>query len=127
MAWPLHVTELNTIVTFLSLFMVIFMLTSVFITEKIFIGPAPVAFIVGVAFGPRAASLIDPLGWHNANTIILVFSRIVLAVQSFGNAIELPKAYVERHWRSLAYIIGPVMVGGWLITTCCIKIMVPAF
>lgn len=127
MAWPLHVTELNGILTFLSLFMVIFMLTSMFITEKIFIGAAPVAFIVGAAFGPRSASLIDPLHWHNANTIILEFSRIVLAVQSFGNAIEMPSFYLERHWRSLAYIIGPVMVGGWLITTCCVKIMVPAF
>ncbi|KAK5052099.1 hypothetical protein LTR84_002903 [Exophiala bonariae] len=125
MASPLHVTELNVITLFLSLFMVIFMLTSLFITQKVYLGPAPVAFIVGIVFGPRGVSLINPLSWDNVNIIILEISRIVLAVQSFGNAIELPKTYLERHWQSVAYIIGPVMIGGWLITTCFVKLMVP--
>lgn len=29
--------------------------------------------------------------------------------------IELPKGYVPRHWRSIAWLLGPVMAGGWLI------------
>lgn len=127
MGWLLNPSEFNIVTTFLSLFMVLFMLVSCFIQDKILMGQAPVAFIVGIIFGPRSASLIDPLVWSKPNTVTLEFSRLVLAVQCFGNAIELPNSYLERHTRSLAYIIGPVMLGGWLITTCCVKFMVPEF
>jgi NhaP-type Na+/H+ or K+/H+ antiporter len=125
MTWPIHVTKLNAITTFLSLFMVVFMLLSSFFTRTLFLGPAPVALIIGTVFGPRSAKVINPLSWAKSNTITLEFSRIVLALQSFGNAVELPKYYVKKHWKSLAYTIGPVMLCGWLITTCCLRIMVP--
>lgn len=98
-----------------------------FITGKLYMGPAPIALAIGAILGPRAASVLDPQSWAQTTTVTLEFSRIVIALQTFGNAIELPRAYVQRHWKSLAYIIGPVMLGGWLITTCCIKIMVPSF
>lgn len=90
-------------------------------------GQAPIAFSIGIIFGPKSASLIDPLTWTKPNTVTLEFSRLALALQCFGNAVELPDRYLERHKKSLAYIIGPVMLGGWLITTCCVKFMVPDF
>lgn len=127
MAWPVYVTELNTIEIFLGLFMILFMLTSGFITNKLALGAAPVAFLIGIIFGPKAASLMNPLGWHDFNTVLLEFSRLVLAIQSFGNAIELPKRYLERHWKSIAYILGPILAISWLITTCLVKLMVPSF
>ena len=94
-----------------------FMLCSLFIKEKLYIGEATVATICGVIFGPHAANLINPLSWGNTDQITLEFSRIVLVVQCFAVGVELPKAYMEKHWRSVVFLLVPVMTFGWLITS----------
>lgn len=81
----------------------------------------------GIVISPRCASVFNPMSWSRVNTVTFEFSRLVLAIQCFGNAVELEKAYVQRYWRSLAWILGPVMLVGWLITTCCVRLMVPSF
>ena len=93
------------------------MLCSLFVKEKLYIGEATVATICGVIFGPHAANLIDPLTWGNTDQITLEFSRIVLVVQCFAVGVELPKSYMERHWRSVVFLLLPVMTFGWLITS----------
>jgi NhaP-type Na+/H+ or K+/H+ antiporter len=38
-------------------------------------------------------------------------------VQCFAVGVELPKAYMERHWKSVTLLLIPVMTFGWLITS----------
>ena len=123
----INTATLNVVTILLGLFMVLFMLLSRFIQDRICLGQVPVAFLVGIIFGPESAGLIDPLGWGNARAVTREFTRIILGVQCFGNAIELPKRYVTSYWKSLAWIVGPVMLCGWFVTTCCVKLMVPSF
>jgi NhaP-type Na+/H+ or K+/H+ antiporter len=123
----INTSTLNAVTILLGLFMVLFMLLSRFIQERIRLGQVPVAILVGIIFGPESAGLIDPLGWGNARAVTREFTRVILAVQCFGNAIELPRRYVNSHWKSLAWIVGPVMLCGWFVTTCCVKLMVPSF
>lgn len=92
------------------------MLCSLFVKEKLYIGEATVATICGVIFGPHAANLFNPLSWGNVDQITLECSRVVLVVQCFAVGVELPKAYMERHWRSVVFLLVPVMTFGWLIT-----------
>lgn len=127
MSWPVHTTTLNTLLASLSLLMIIFMLLSSLITGTLYIGPAPLALAIGAILGPDASSVIDPKAWSHAKSVTLELSRVVIALQTFGNAIELPPRYMSRHWKSVAYMIGPIMLGGWCVTMCCVKIMVPAF
>ena len=94
-----------------------FMLCSLFIKEKLYIGEATVATICGIIFGPNAANLINPLEWGNVDQVTLEFSRIVLVVQCFAVGVELPKSYMERHWKSVVYLLLPVMIWGWLLTS----------
>ncbi|KAI6006470.1 Sodium/hydrogen exchanger family-domain-containing protein [Pisolithus marmoratus] len=68
---------------------------SLFIREK----RACWAFLFGVIIGPYGANLIDP----PSNTITLEFTRV------------LPKAYMARHWKSLFFLLVPVMTWGWLL------------
>lgn len=103
----------------------LFMLCSLLVKEKLYIGEATVATICGVIFGPHAANLIDPKSWGNLDKITLEFSRIVLVVQCFAVGVELPKAYMERHWRSVSFLLLPVMAYGWLATSLFIWWMVP--
>jgi NhaP-type Na+/H+ or K+/H+ antiporter len=95
----------------------LFMLCSLFVKERLYIGEATVATICGVIFGPYAANLFNPLSWGNVDQITLECSRVVLVVQCFAVGVELPKAYMERHWRSVVLLLVPVMTFGWLITS----------
>jgi sodium/hydrogen antiporter len=125
MAWEhLSITRAHLVYIILGGFTSIFMLVSLFIKEKLYIGEATVATICGVIFGPHAANLINPLTWGNTDLITLEFSRIVLVVQCFAVGVELPKAYMERHWKSVVFLLVPVMTFGWLITSLFIWWMV---
>ncbi len=118
MAWEqLSINKPHLVYIILGGFTSIFMLCSLFIKEKLYIGEATVATICGVVFGPHAANLVDPQTWGNADQITLEFSRIVLVVQCFAVGVELPKAYMERHWKSVVFLLVPVMTFGWLITS----------
>ena len=118
MAWELlAINRPHLVYIILGGFTSIFMLCSLFIKEKLYIGEATVATICGIIFGPSAANLINPLVWGNTDQITLEFSRIVLVVQCFAVGVELPKYYMERHWRSMVMLLVPVMTWGWLITS----------
>ncbi|KAK6531254.1 hypothetical protein TWF281_008075 [Arthrobotrys megalospora] len=95
----------------------LFMLVSLFVKEKLYIGEATVATICGVIFGPYAANLFNPNSWGNVDQITLECSRIVLVVQCFAVGVELPKAYMTRHWKSVVYLLIPVMTFGWLVVS----------
>lgn len=118
MAWEhLSIDKPHLVYIILGGFTSLFMLCSSVIKERFYIGEATVATLCGIIFGPYAANLIDPSTWGNTDRITLEFSRIVLVVQCFAVGVELPKAYMERHWRSVVFLLVPVMTFGWLITS----------
>lgn len=118
MAWEhLSITKPHLVYIILGGFTSLFMLCSSVIKERLYIGEATVATICGIIFGPHAANLIDPGTWGNVDLITLEFSRIVLVVQCFAVGVELPKAYMEKHWKSVTLLLIPVMTFGWLITS----------
>ncbi|OJD18258.1 sodium/hydrogen antiporter [Emergomyces pasteurianus Ep9510] len=126
MAWDhLAIDKPHVAYMILGGFTSLFMLCSLFVKEKLYIGEATVATLCGVIFGPHAAGLFDPISWGNVDKITLECSRIVLVVQCFAVGVELPKSYMERHWRSVVLLLLPVMTWGWLITSLFIWWMVP--
>jgi Na(+)/H(+) antiporter len=126
MAWDhLAVNRPHLVYIILGGFTSLFMLCSSFIKERMYIGEATVATLCGVIFGPHAANLIDPGTWGNTDQITLEFSRIVLVVQCFAVGVELPKYYMEKHWRSVIFLLIPVMTFGWLVTSLFIWWMIP--
>ncbi|KAJ5256904.1 Na(+)/H(+) antiporter [Penicillium angulare] len=126
MAWDhLDIDKPHLAYMILGGFTGLFMLCSLFVKEKLYIGEATVATLCGIIFGPHAANLFDPSSWGNVDKITLECSRIVLVVQCFAVGVELPKAYMERHWRSVVFLLIPVMTWGWLITSLFVWWMVP--
>lgn len=125
MAWDqLSVNKPHLAYLIIGGFTSLFMLCSLFVKEKLYIGEATVATLCGVIFGPHAANLINPLSWGNTDQITLECSRVVLVVQCFAVGVELPKAYMERHWRSVVFLLVPVMTFGWLVTSLVIWWMI---
>ncbi|KIH87197.1 monovalent cation:H+ antiporter, CPA1 family [Sporothrix brasiliensis 5110] len=126
MAWAhLSVTKPHLVYIILGGFTSLFMLCSSIIKERIYIGEATVATLCGLIFGPHAADLIDPASWGNVDIVTIEFSRIVLVVQCFAVGVELPKFYMERHWKSVIFLLVPVMTFGWLVTSLFVWWMVP--
>ena len=118
MAWDhLSLTQPHLVYIILGGFTTVFMLCSSIIKERMYIGEATVATLCGIIFGPHAANVIDPSRWGNEDIVTIEFSRIVLVVQCFAIGVELPKFYMERHWRSVFFLLVPVMTFGWLITS----------
>jgi NhaP-type Na+/H+ or K+/H+ antiporter len=118
MAWEhLSINKPHLVYIVLGGFTTLFMLTSSVIKERLYIGEATVATLCGIIFGPHAANLINPGSWGNTDQITLEFARIVLVVQCFAVGVELPKSYMEKHWKSVVLLLVPVMTFGWLITS----------
>ncbi|KAK8013143.1 sodium/hydrogen antiporter nha1 [Apiospora marii] len=126
MTWDhLSVTKSHLVYIILGGFTSLFMLCSTIIKERMYIGEATVATLCGLIFGPHAANLINPETWGNTDEVTLEFSRIVLVVQCFAVGVELPKFYMEKHWRSVVLLLLPVMTFGWLITSLFIWWLIP--
>ncbi|KAF8322645.1 hypothetical protein DL93DRAFT_2050485, partial [Clavulina sp. PMI_390] len=107
-----------------------FGLLSLFLKERLYIGEAVWATVFGIIIGPHCAGIFNPRAWgsgsiETSNEITIQVTRIVLAVGVFAIGVELPKAYVGRHWKSLAFLLGPIMVLGWFISSGLIYALVP--
>lgn len=68
--------------------------------------------ISSTILGPYGAGVFDPRSWgdHKTETAItLELTRVVLAIGVFAIGVELPKAYMRQHWKSLTFLLAPVM------------------
>ena len=71
----------------------------------------------GVLIGPHVANAFDPRSWvSDSNAVTLEIMRIVLATGLFAIGVELPKAYLKEHLRSLLIMVVPTMAMGWAIS-----------
>ncbi|KAI0927053.1 hypothetical protein AcV5_007692 [Taiwanofungus camphoratus] len=103
---------------------------SLFLRERLYIGEACWAFLFGVIIGPYCANIFNPRDWGGGsdtitNTITLEFTRVVLAIGVFAIGVELPKAYMARHWKSLFFLLFPVMTWGWFVSAGLIYALIP--
>lgn len=90
-----------------------------------------ISLLAGVSFSPHAANFIRPLEYtgsqENINAVTLYFSRLVLGVQLVLAGVQLPSRYLQKEWKSLALLLGPVMTVMWLVSSLLIWAMVPNF
>ncbi|PVG00266.1 hypothetical protein CPB86DRAFT_805957 [Serendipita vermifera] len=129
--YPFHVSV--AIITYVVFggFTVLFGMFSLLIREKLYIGEAILAFLFGVIIGPYGANIFNPRRWGGGNdetvaAITLEITRVVLAVGVFAIGVELPSKYMKKHWKSLLFLVGPIMAVGWVICAGLIYALVPA-
>ncbi|KAF7351413.1 Na+ H+ exchanger 1 [Mycena sanguinolenta] len=127
---PFEVSVPHIAYALLGGFVVLFGMFSLFLREKLYIGEACWAFLFGVVIGPYGANIFNPRGWaggndETANLITLELTRVVLAIGVFAIGVELPKAYMRRHWQSLFFLLGPVMIWGWFVSAALIFALIP--
>ncbi|KXN67140.1 Sodium/hydrogen exchanger, partial [Conidiobolus coronatus NRRL 28638] len=94
--------------------------------ERLFISDTLVALIFGVIVGPYCLNLFDPTKFENQETILLEFSRIVIAIQVMAIGVSMPKKYIWIEKLSIAMLLLPVMLFMWLISGGIIKLFLPS-
>ena len=68
----------------------------------------------GIIVGPHCAGIFDPRSWGSSvemeNKITLEVLRVVLATGLFAIGVELPKAYIKKHARSLLVMVHCLLI-----------------
>ncbi|SCZ98440.1 BZ3500_MvSof-1268-A1-R1_Chr3-2g06371 [Microbotryum saponariae] len=125
---PDQVNIVHLAITLLSIFVTFFGLFSGFVKERLYVGEAIIATGFGVAFSGYGAGVFAPRSWssgHHFDDLTLELTRIVIALSVFAVGVELPKAYILRHWRSLSMLLGPIMLLGWMVSAALMFAIIP--
>ncbi|KAF8483165.1 Cation/H+ exchanger [Gautieria morchelliformis] len=118
MPLQVHLVDLSPVsIAYFSLggFVVFFSMISLLAKEKLYIGESVLATVFGIIVGPHGANIFNPRSWSpDSNAITLEVMRITLATGLFAIGVELPQAYLARHWKSLTIMVVPTMAIGWV-------------
>lgn len=124
MAFPgIEPTSAHLTYLILSLFLVSYALFSELIRNRLHLSEPPLATLVGIIFGPRGITSLDPQRWGWEDNITQEVTRMVVGVQVFAIAIELPPRYMKIHLRSVGMLLGPVMAFGWIVSALIIYLV----
>lgn len=125
MGWPqIEPSAAHLTYLLLSFFLIVFALFSDLIRNRAHLSEPPLATFAGIAFGPRGATVLNPIDeWGWADNLTQELARVITGVQCFAVGIDLPAGYVKRHWKSLALLLGPNMIAGWMISAVIIYLV----
>ncbi|KAK7703284.1 hypothetical protein SLS57_011004 [Botryosphaeria dothidea] len=139
----LELTELNIVLSVVGAFLICFGVVSSKIKDKLYLGEALPATIVGILVGPVVGRVIDSTKWGSAepdqqSEITLVgpissdndkmfelSSVIVIGIQLVIVGFQLPARYQLHRFKENAIAMLPVMTTMWLCTTACVYAVIP--
>ena len=106
MAWP-EIEPSTAHLTYMlwSFFLVLYAIFSELIRNRAHLSEPPLATLVGIAFGPHGATVLNPFDWGWEDPITQELTRIIVGVQVFAVGVDLPAGYLKRHWRGLAVLM----------------------
>jgi NhaP-type Na+/H+ or K+/H+ antiporter len=81
------------------------------------------AAIVGIIFGPKGITSLNPQRWGWEGNITQEVTRMVVGVQVFAIAIELPQKYMKTNLRNVSMLLGLVMAFGWMVSALVIYLI----
>ncbi|KZO93567.1 hypothetical protein CALVIDRAFT_244461 [Calocera viscosa TUFC12733] len=132
---PFEVSVPHISYALLGGFVVIFGMFSLWLKARLYISEAVWATLFGIIVGPYCAGIFNPREWagdvdteegvEGSNAVTLEVMRVILAIGVFAIGVELPKAYLWRHVRSVLLILFPVMAWGWIVCAGLIYGLVP--
>ncbi|KAG1867350.1 Cation/H+ exchanger [Suillus subluteus] len=103
-----------------------FSLVSLLIKEKLYVNEVVLGTVFGIIIGPFVTNIFAPRSWGSlSNTITLEVMRIVLAIGLFAAGVELPRAYMKKHAKSLLVMVVPTMAFGWVVVAAVIHTLFP--
>jgi sodium/hydrogen antiporter len=86
------------------------------IVKKHALSPVVLAIAIGVAVGPRAFDIVDPVAAVPRHVLLEQLARVALAMSVVDIALRLRPSDLRANALRLAVLLGVVMPGMWLIT-----------
>ncbi|KAG1455431.1 hypothetical protein G6F56_007065 [Rhizopus delemar] len=117
--------SVSTVLAILGGVILLYGLVSLFIKQKLYLSEASIAIICGILFGPICAKFVNIDHWGNEEAITKEFCRIVIGVQVMAAGVALPKAYLRKEYKSLLFLLGPVMTYMWLASGLLVWALIP--
>ncbi|SJX62593.1 related to Na+/H+-exchanging protein [Sporisorium reilianum f. sp. reilianum] len=128
MGLEFELTNLNLLCTAFGLFFIPYGTFSYLIKERLFLGEAPLAVLIGIGLGPYGLGGI--FNWASkevdVDEISLGLCRVVIGIQLTLVGVQLPYKYPWIEIRSLVVLLIPIMTIMWLATTLCIWLVIPS-
>ncbi|KAL6712265.1 hypothetical protein ACN47E_000142 [Coniothyrium glycines] len=106
----------------ITFFLILYALFSLMIRNRLHLSEPPLATLFGIIIGPRGLNIVTPHEWGFSDDVIQETTRIIVGIQCFAVGLELPDGYLQKKWRALLVLLGPIMIFSWLI--CAVFIMV---
>ncbi|KAL4895231.1 Sodium/hydrogen exchanger family-domain-containing protein [Aspergillus ambiguus] len=126
----LDLSSFNVVIAVLSLFVLVFGFISLQAKQRWYLGEALPAFLVGIAFGPVGANFLNIAKWggdddDTGSEIAYDLVRLVIGIQLVKVGYQLPKRYIKQRVVEMTICLLPLMAIQWLITSACIKLLIP--
>lgn len=83
--------------------------------KRLFLSEPILALAIGMALGKNGIGLLDVSRHLSVSFVMEQSARLAIAIQVLGVALILPQGYFVRNARLLALLLGPVMVGTWVL------------
>ncbi|KAF7591603.1 hypothetical protein BBP40_001302 [Aspergillus hancockii] len=116
MVWSqIHATSLHLSFLFLSGSIILYTVLSRFLKETLLLAEPPLASLVGILAGPAISGVIEPQPWSLGDNVTKELTRLTTSMQIFIVGVGLPDGYCRNHWRGIGILLGPVMIGGWIV------------
>ncbi|KAE8356823.1 Cation/H+ exchanger [Aspergillus coremiiformis] len=124
MEWSqIHPTSLHLSFLFLSGIILLYTVLSRFLKETLLLAEPPLATLVGILAGPAVMDVVKPPTWNLGDHATKELARITASTQVFLVGIGLPEGYCRKHWRGIGILLGPVMIGGWIVCATVIHLV----
>ncbi|KAJ8329620.1 Na+/H+ antiporter [Batrachochytrium dendrobatidis] len=106
----------------LGVFVTCFGFVSLIVKDRLYMSEAMVATLFGIIIGPVVANIFNPdsLFPGQVDHVTLEFSRLIIAIQCLVAGITLPGNYLWKERKSIAMLLGPVMLYMWLMSALAI-------
>ena len=108
--------ELNVaLVTVGGLTLVLSLVAGLLQSRSYLLSEPMAAVLLGVVVGPLGFGWLPLETFGDPFVILEQFSRLTVGLAVMAAALRLPRRYVREHARTMAAILGPGMVGMWLV------------
>lgn len=112
--------ELYFSVCTLATFNLAFSLCSLYLKDHLYVSEALISTTVGAILGSLN---LPSFKYFKTTGLIFHFARLLLALQIMTSGIQLPSAYLKRHWKSVAILLGPVLLISWLVSSVLVYLL----
>lgn len=119
MVWSeIDASQVHVSLALISVSLLVTLTLALYLKNRFEFSEVIVAILYGIIVGPASLNWFRATTWaSNEAVLTLELARIVMNIQIFTAAQELPSKWIKHNWFSLLQMLIPVMVCGYLLNS----------